>query len=593
MTQLFSGLRFRLLILVVVACAPLVALTLHSAWEDRRRQERSWNQRTVRLAEVARKEEENLLGGATQFLLALAESSTVQSGNVPGTRQFLQDLRASYPRYWNLGLADTNGAIIVSAGGLPAAFGKEHRSFLETALRNNGLTVGKPSRDASGSSIPFGYPVVNRSGEIQGAVFALLKLPWMRYETATLGQLPKGATWTEVDEQGVILARYPNPDAWVGRTLPDRNLLSAAGRTPEGTLADKAEVRHFYAYRTRPSKLFGTAIVLLSTPKDSLFATADSALRRDLGWLGGALLLALGLGWVGSKILVVGPVRALVRSSARLAAGDLSARTGYKHHGGDELGQLTLAFDQMAQALEQREKDRLKAGHKLQVLSHRLVEVQESERRHIARELHDEIGQALTATEMNLQAALKAPQGAALQRRLQASIDSVEHVLEQVHDLSLNLRPSMLDDLGLEPALRWYLRRQGELADLHTEFRSDLTDERMPPFIETECFRVAQEALTNVMRHAKAHSISLELRKANGRLELTVRDDGVGFDVGRLRDEAVHGASLGLLSMDERATLAGGELEIISSPGEGTKVRAWFPLEIAALEDAAEVNENG
>jgi signal transduction histidine kinase len=231
----------------------------------------------------------------------------------------------------------------------------------------------------------------------------------------------------------------------------------------------------------------------------------------------------------------------------------------------------------MAQALEQRELERNRASHKLQILSQRLVEVQETERRQIARELHDEIGQSLTVAEMNLQAALQSSGQAALTRRLEDSIQAVERVLEQVHDLSLNLRPSMLDDLGLEAALRWYTNRQAALTGLRARFRAEPLPHRLDPIIETECFRVAQEALTNVVRHSKAQTVGVELKRVDGELHLRVRDDGVGFDVKTLRDNAVRGASLGLLSMEERASLAGGGLQFNSSPGAGTEVHAWFP----------------
>src|SRR5207248_1636613 len=119
------------------------------------------------------------------------------------------------------------------------------------------------------------------------------------------------------------------------------------------------------------------------------------------------------------------------------------------------------------------------------------------------------------------------------------------------------------DDLGLEPALRWYTNRQAALAGVHARFRADPLEHRIDPMIETECFRIGQEALTNVVRHAQASELSVELRRMDGQLHLSVRDDGVGFDVPSVRDSAVRGASLGLLSMEERATLAGGGLEYI------------------------------
>jgi signal transduction histidine kinase len=246
------------------------------------------------------------------------------------------------------------------------------------------------------------------------------------------------------------------------------------------------------------------------------------------------------------------------------------------------------AFDQMAEALQQRESERQQAEGKLkesrqrlQALSRRLVEAQETERRHLARELHDEIGQALTATEMNLQVLLESPGTDGLAPRLKASLRVIERVQEQVHDLSLSLRPSMLDDLGLEPALRWYTTRQAALTGLQVEVRADPLEQRLDSMIETECFRVAQEALTNVVKHAKAHAVTLELSRNDEQLHLSVRDDGIGFDVASVREQAVRGASLGLLSMEERATLAGGGLQYHATPGQGTEVHAWFPLKWA------------
>ena len=226
-----------------------------------------------------------------------------------------------------------------------------------------------------------------------------------------------------------------------------------------------------------------------------------------------------------------------------------------------------------------RAEEKLKEySRKFQVLSRRLVEAQETERRNIARELHDEIGQALTVIQLNLQAMLQSPGKRTLLSRMKESLEVVDRVLEQVHDISLNLRPLILDDLGLEPALRWFTARQAALVGLQIRFHADPMEQRLNPVIETECFRVAQEALTNVVRHAKAKTVSVELRRDAGQIHLRVHDDGIGFDVGAVGEKAVLGASLGLLSMEERAALAGGGLEFKSAPKQGTEVHAWFPL---------------
>jgi PAS domain S-box-containing protein len=226
-----------------------------------------------------------------------------------------------------------------------------------------------------------------------------------------------------------------------------------------------------------------------------------------------------------------------------------------------------------------RAEEKLKEyDRKLQVLSRRLVAAQETERRNIARELHDEIGQSLTVIQLNLQALLQSPGQRTPASRLKESLEVVDHVLEQVQDIALNLRPLILDDLGLEPALRWFTAQQAALIGLQIRFHADPLEQRLNPVIETECFRVAQEALTNVVRHAGAKTVSVELRKETGKLHLRVHDDGIGFDVGAVREQALRGASLGLLSMEERAALAGGGLEYKSAPKQGTEVHAWFPL---------------
>jgi signal transduction histidine kinase len=130
----------------------------------------------------------------------------------------------------------------------------------------------------------------------------------------------------------------------------------------------------------------------------------------------------------------------------------------------------------------------------------------------------------------------------------------------------------------LEPTLRWYTGRQAALTGLRAEVRFDPLARRLDPEIETQCFRIAQEALTNVVKHAKARAVTVEVRQHDEQLHLSVRDDGVGFDLVSVREQAIRGASLGLLSMEERAILASGGLEYLAAPGQGTEVHAWFPL---------------
>jgi two-component system sensor histidine kinase UhpB len=238
---------------------------------------------------------------------------------------------------------------------------------------------------------------------------------------------------------------------------------------------------------------------------------------------------------------------------------------------GRDVTALRRAMDQLATARE-----------RLQRLSRRLLEVQEAERMHLARELHDDIGQGLTALKLNLEALQRGHDGAALAARVQEALETTRHTIERVRQLSLNLRPLQLDDLGLAAALRSHLDRQAALGRFAPHFEMQEVPARLPAEVETACFRVAQEAINNIVRHAKAGNVWLRLSVTGERLALSVRDDGAGFDVEAAQRRAVSGGSLGVVSMEERVALAGGSFQIESAPGQGTVVVASFSVPMEA-----------
>jgi signal transduction histidine kinase len=241
-------------------------------------------------------------------------------------------------------------------------------------------------------------------------------------------------------------------------------------------------------------------------------------------------------------------------------------------------GDIAFALDRFEQEIRRRraEAEILETRQQLQALSTRLLEVQEQERRDIAHELHDEIGQSLTLVKIKLQMALHRDGNNRL--LTEECVGITTHTLEQVRTMSLNLRPPALDDLGLAAALQWALDRQEGVSGWEIKFASDPLPERLAMETETACFRVAQEALTNAARHAGAGKVTVRLRISGGNLELAVEDDGCGFDQEAVRRRPASRSSLGLISMKERAALAGGRLEIESAHGRGTKVLAVFPL---------------
>ncbi len=227
-------------------------------------------------------------------------------------------------------------------------------------------------------------------------------------------------------------------------------------------------------------------------------------------------------------------------------------------------------------ALTQDISERKRAEVDLRRLSRQLVDTQETERRRLARELHDEIGQSLGALKLNLQRLKARPAGEGA--LLDDTIALVDHLVQQTRTLALDLRPSLLDDFGLVPAVKWYVERQAQRTGLGAEIVDRVGHARVPAEIETACFRVVQEAVTNVTRHARARHVTVELEIDDEGLLLVVRDDGAGFDAAAARRADALGGGFGIVGMEERVALAGGRFELESAPGRGTVVRARFRL---------------
>jgi signal transduction histidine kinase len=216
------------------------------------------------------------------------------------------------------------------------------------------------------------------------------------------------------------------------------------------------------------------------------------------------------------------------------------------------------------------------AHERLQTLSRRLLEVQEAERRHVARELHDEIGQVLTSLKLLLDTSTLLPALNNLSRLDEARL-LVSELMDRVEELSLDLRPEMLDELGLLPTLLGHFERYTYQTNIQVIFRQNgLEGRRFSPEIETTVYRIIQEALTNVARHAKVDEATVRLWVGQDMLGVEIEDRGIGFDPLAL------GVSPGLSGMRERVALLGGQLMIESAPGSGTSITAELPLPVPA-----------
>jgi PAS domain S-box-containing protein len=224
---------------------------------------------------------------------------------------------------------------------------------------------------------------------------------------------------------------------------------------------------------------------------------------------------------------------------------------------------------------EAKRAEELRAsGDQLRNLAARLLSVREEERTRIAREIHDELGQSLTAVRLDLSwlaGRLSGRSGVTLER-IRSTVQLADSIIQSVRRISTNLRPAVLD-LGLAAALEWQTQEFQARTGIQCELRL-LTQEVFAPEVSTALFRIFQETLTNVARHAKATRVEVVEQKQRGRLVMRIRDNGCGFDP---EDPSIS-RSLGLLGMRERAAILGGQVAISSAPGKGTTVTAWIPL---------------
>ncbi len=247
----------------------------------------------------------------------------------------------------------------------------------------------------------------------------------------------------------------------------------------------------------------------------------------------------------------------------------------------DPLGEVVERVRRITRENEQLFARLIEGERRFRGLARAVWKVQEDERRRLARELHDGLGQSLTALVNQLERLhqkLGATGQTATGAEVAAATEGARDALREARELSRLLRPPVLDDLGLPAALSWLARSLAERTGLAVELVLEGLEERLAPDLETLLFRLVQEALTNVLRHAEAAEARVSLRREGRQVRLEVQDGGRGFDPAGVLAARRDGGSSGLAGMENRLELFGGRLEIVSAPGGGTRLTARVPL---------------
>lgn len=370
------------------------------------------------------------------------------------------------------------------------------------------------------------------------------------------------------DPEGEVLAHtfgsgFPFDLASVNNVLPDNFHRTVKLSTDEGAVWDVAV----------PIFEGKAGIVRVGISDQSVQATmarlTSQLLLTMLGVLALSLIAASFLTWILTR-----PILDLVGATRSVARGDFSLRV--RRWANDEIGDLAAAFNQMTIELGKTDLIRNEREQLRRKLLEGIIDAQEEERKRIARELHDSTSQSLTSLMVSLRNAEIICDEPDLQVQVADMRSVVRNTLNEVHNIAINLRPEALDDLGLEAALTRFVKDWQRSNQIPTDLMIHLGEERLPESVEITLYRIVQESLTNVSRHARASNVSVVIEKRAGDIIAVIEDDGVGIS-GKHYQNNGH---LGLIGIEERAQLLGGQLTIETDLNKGTSVFVSIPLKI-------------
>lgn len=519
-------------------------------------------------------------------------------------------------------LLDRNAQIVAAHPPLTSPLALDHFASVSAVLNGQPFAVSRYTRPlgASGSSTIAAVPIRDTNDQVIYALLVAINLtsPNVRTFTHPIG-LGETGYMDLVDLNGTILAS--TRPARIGRASDHENSLVRMIREQQPRVSpchtchtDSSEPqpqREVLAFAPLERAQWG---VTVRQSEDEVFETTRFMQTRLVAlWL---LTLAIGLFFVFlTTRAVIAPIQALTAATHRIAQGDLA--TPLHTRGQDEIGVLARSFDAMRARLQDAlveirawhyeldarvharsaecetaraeiEQLYVELRHKERArreLLHRVISAQEEERKRIARELHDETSQTLIgmvyrlerAGEMIARGKLRSAETRALLEKL---LELTQTARAEVNRVIWDVRPMLLDQLGLVPALRSYAEERLAATDLSWNIRIVGEARRLEPSLEAALFRVAQEALNNIARHSHARHTDFTFEYSDNRLRVQIRDDGIGFDpmsVGVSRNGA---RGLGLLSMEERMKVVGGEFELQSARGSGTTITLTTPIEV-------------
>lgn len=583
-----TSLKTRLYLLVLVAFIPVAVLIIFVTEEQKTIETDAILHKAMLLARAAADAENQQLESIHDLLFVVSDALMVVNGQTDRLATLLTHLPEQTKAYAALGIVDAHGRLMI--GSDPSRMEKDYasRGWFSASLEKPDMTMGdyQGERINGAPVLYFAQPVIDGGQAVVAVAFAALDLDWMnRAIFRQLSELPEGSRLTLVEENRGMLRFDVDSRQWSTPQDFSADLEQQIVGQPSGVLvaADENGIRRIYAFAQMESAFRKHRVsVVLEIPKSIAMAASKRTFIRNLTVLIiSALMAILSIWWVADAI-ILRRVGMMVEASRRLAAGDLRARIG-RIGARDELNHLAGVFDEMAASLQMRieREERVMASlersrQQLRRLSVYQNEVREQERIRIARDIHDQLGQSLTILKMDLSWVKRHGSMAdtVMDEKIKAMAQVIEAAMESLHAVTAELRPVMLDDFGLAAAVEWqaeaFTRRSGISCHLENNgFEPDL-----PKELATALFRIFQETLTNILRHAKADEVVVRLERHDGKLFFQVADNGRGITV----DEINAPDAFGLLGIRERLYPFGGRVEFDGSPGQGTRVTIHLPM---------------
>jgi len=583
-----TSLRTRLYLLVLAAFIPVSVLIFYIAEEKKAEETEAIFQKTLVLTRAAAIEENQKLEFTRSLLTALADAFFAFRDRSEPLSLLISNLSGQFEGYAELGILGPDGRL-VAGGSMPDAgelYGE--KSWFKSCLQGGDLIIGEyQGKTIDGTPVLyFALPACDTGGQVQAVVFTAVDLNWMnRSLFKQLVTLPEGAQLILLDSDNGII-RY---DVDTGRWSVPKNLAPALQRrTADGSpgtlsLSDETGTRWMYAYAPLASSFrVGRVSVVLGIPEARALAASRRNFVRNLTLLILSALMAVLFIWWAGDFYILRRIRRIVRVSRELAAGNLEARIG-KIGVRDEMGHLADVFDEMAVSLQtriQNEQQVLasleRSREQLRDLAAHQQEVRELERIRIAREIHDQFGQSLTILKMDLSWLKKRmPQlMPGLEEKLAGMDRVIDDALKTIHTITAELRPVILDDFGLSAAIEWQVEEFANRSGVDCRMAKTGFEPDLPKDQATTVFRIFQEILTNILRHANARKVVVRLLQEAGSVILEVQDDGRGITESEVNDSK----SYGLIGIRERLYPWHGRVSFEGRPGAGTRVTVELPL---------------